>query len=120
MADVLHPLSKGSLQASAELQGVAADLDNVVDKSAHGRQGKRRGEEHHIAELDEHFLVILERVLSDSNMIKQDKYLHKHSVEILDPGDILVVQTYLIRLHTALNLSLGQSDSFGLLWGVDP
>lgn len=63
LSDVLHPLSKGSLQASTELQGVAADLDDVVDKSTHGRQGKRRGEEHHIAKLNEHFLVILKRVL---------------------------------------------------------
>lgn len=31
-----------------------------------------------------------------------------------------LLQTYLIRLHTALNLSLGQSDSFGFLWGVNP
>lgn len=64
LSDVLHPLSERSLQAGAELQGVTADLDDVVDKSTHGRQGKRGGEEHHIAELNEHFLVVLERVLS--------------------------------------------------------
>lgn len=63
LADVLHPLTKGPLQASAQLQGVAADLDDVVDKSAHGRQRERRGEEHHISKLDEHLLIVLKRVL---------------------------------------------------------
>lgn len=42
LPDVLHPLSKGSLQAGAKLQSVAAYFDDVVDKSAHGRQGKGR------------------------------------------------------------------------------
>lgn len=63
LSDVLHPLSEGSLQAGTELQGIAADLDDVVDKRAHGCQGKRGGEEHHVAKLNEHFLVVLKRVL---------------------------------------------------------
>lgn len=63
LADVLHPLPKRSLKAGAELQGVAADLDDVVDESTHGRQRKRRGEEHHVAKLDKHFLVVLKGVL---------------------------------------------------------
>lgn len=34
--------------------------------------------------------------------------------------DIDVQEPHLVRLHTALNLSLGQSDSFGLFWWIDP
>lgn len=66
LADVLHPLTKGPLQAGAQLQGVTADLDDVVDKSTHGRQGERRGEENHISKLDEHLLIVLKGVLQKS------------------------------------------------------
>lgn len=86
LSNVLHPLSEGSLQASTELQGVAADLDYVVDKSAHGRQGKCRREEHHIAKLNEHFLVVLKCVLLGSNIMKQ-YYFHGNAVAKLDIDD---------------------------------
>lgn len=63
LADALHPDPKGPLQASAQLEGIAADLDDVVNECTHGRQGEGRGEEHHVAELDKHLLVVLEGVL---------------------------------------------------------
>lgn len=63
LADALHSDSKGPLQASAELKGIAADLDDVVDESAHGSQWEGWGEEHHVPELDKHLLVVLEGVL---------------------------------------------------------
>lgn len=66
LSDVLHPQAEGPLQAGAELQSIAADLDDVVDKGAHGRQGERRREKHHIAELYKHFLVVLKRTLRTS------------------------------------------------------
>lgn len=64
LADALHPDPKGSLQTSAELEGIAADLDDVVNESAHGSQREGRGEEHHVAKLDKHLLVVLEGVLT--------------------------------------------------------
>lgn len=63
LANALHPDPKGSLQASAQLEGIAADLDDVVNECAHGRQREGRGEEHHVAKLDKHLLVVLESVL---------------------------------------------------------
>ena len=63
LADALHPLAEGPLQAAAELEGVAADLDDVVDERAQSGQREGRGEQHHVAELDEHLLVVPERVL---------------------------------------------------------
>lgn len=63
LADALHPDPEGPLQASAQLEGIAADLDDVVNERAHGRQRESRGEEHHVAELDKHLLVVLEGVL---------------------------------------------------------
>lgn len=38
LADALHSDSKGPLQTSAELEGIAADLNDVVNESAHGSQ----------------------------------------------------------------------------------
>lgn len=64
LADALHSESKGPLQTSAELKGVTADLNDVVDERAHGSQREGRGEEHHVAKLDKHLLVVLESVLS--------------------------------------------------------
>lgn len=66
LADALHPDPKGPLQASAQLEGIAADLDDVVNERAHGRQREGRGEEHHVAELDKHLLVVLEGVLTEA------------------------------------------------------
>lgn len=63
LADALHSESKGPLQTGAELKGIAADLNDVVDESAHGSQREGRGEEHHVAKLDKHLLVVLEGVL---------------------------------------------------------
>lgn len=63
LADALHSDSKGPLQTSAELEGIAADLNDVVNESAHGSQRESRGEEHHVAKLDKHLLVVLEGVL---------------------------------------------------------
>lgn len=64
LADALHPDPKGPLQTSAELEGIAADLDYVVNESTHGSQREGRGEEHHVAKLDKHLLVVLEGVLT--------------------------------------------------------
>ena len=38
LADALYSDSKWPLQTSAELKGIAADLNDVVDESAHGSQ----------------------------------------------------------------------------------
>lgn len=96
LSDVLHPQSEGSLQAGAELQGVAADLDDVVDKGTHGRQGERWREEHHVAKLYEHFLVVLKRTLGTN--VSGECVLFARDKERV---------SYLICLHAALNLSLG-------------
>ena len=66
LPDVLHPQAEGPLQAGAELQSIAADLDDVVDKGTHGRQGERRREQHHITKLYKHLLVVLKRALRKS------------------------------------------------------
>lgn len=66
LANALHPDPKGSLEASAQLEGIAADLDDVVNERTHGRQREGRGEEHHVAKLDKHLLVVLEGVLRDA------------------------------------------------------
>lgn len=63
LADALHSDSKGPLQTGAELKGIAADFNDVVDESAHGSQREGRGEEHHVTKLDKHLLVVLEGVL---------------------------------------------------------
>lgn len=63
LADALHPHSERPLQPGAQLERVAADLDDVVDERAHGGQREGGGEEHHVAKLDEHLLIVLEGVL---------------------------------------------------------
>lgn len=65
LADALHSVAEGSLQTSAQFEGVAADLNDVVDERAHSRQREGRGEQHHVAELDKHLLVVLEGVLGE-------------------------------------------------------
>ena len=47
----------------AELEGVAPDLDQVVEEGAEGGQRVGRGEEGHVAKLDKHFQVVVERSL---------------------------------------------------------
>ncbi len=63
LANALHSDPKGPLQAGAEFKGVTADLNDVVDECAHGSQREGRGEEHHVAKLDKHLLIVLEGVL---------------------------------------------------------
>lgn len=69
LADALHSESKGPLQTSAELEGITADLNDVVDESAHGSQREGGGEEHHVSKLDKHLLVVLESVLGGTTRI---------------------------------------------------
>lgn len=91
LADALHPDPKGPLQASAQLEGIAADLDDVVNECAHGSQRERRGEQHHVAELDKHLLVVLEGVLREAareteagdNCTEFDFHCRKKIVNIL-------------------------------------
>lgn len=71
LSDVLHSLSERSPETGAQLQGITSYLNDVVDKSTHGRQGKGRGEEHHVAELNEHLLVVLKCSLFTSNVPAQ-------------------------------------------------
>ena len=47
----------------AELEGVAADLHDVVEEGAEGGERVGRREERHVAELDEHLQVVLEGAL---------------------------------------------------------
>lgn len=79
LADALHSQSKGSLQPCAELKGIAADLDDVVDESAHGGKREGGGEQHHIAELDKHLLVVLEGVLRRTDNTMRE---FKHQVTV--------------------------------------
>ena len=62
-AYALHALSKGPLEDAAQLEGVRADLHQVVEERAHGGQRERGGEQRHVAELDEHLQVVLERAV---------------------------------------------------------
>ena len=62
-ADVRDALAEGPLVDEAELECVAADLAEVVEEGAEGGERVRRGEERHVAELDEHLQVVLERAL---------------------------------------------------------
>ena len=59
----LHPLAKWSLQGHAEFEGIASDLNDVVEEGTEGCQRKGRGEEGHVAELDEHLQVVLVGIL---------------------------------------------------------
>lgn len=63
LANAFHPLPKGPLQPRAQLEGVTADLNEVVDEGTEGSQGEGRREKHDIAKLHEHLLVVLECVL---------------------------------------------------------
>ena len=40
LANAFHPLPKGPLQPRAQLEGVTADLDEVVDEGTEGSQGE--------------------------------------------------------------------------------
>ena len=62
-SDVRDALPEGSLVDEAELEGVAADLDEVVDEGAEGGERVSRREERHVSELDEHLEVVLESAL---------------------------------------------------------
>lgn len=77
LAYALHAESKRPLQASAEFEGITADLNDVVDESTHGSQGKGRREEHHVAELDKHLLVVLEGVLTGTKWTDKTTILPK-------------------------------------------
>ena len=44
----------------AELEGVPADLDQVVEEGAESGQRVGRREEGHVAELDEHLQIVVE------------------------------------------------------------
>ena len=44
----------------AEFEGVAPDLDQVVEEGAHSRQGVGGAEQGHVPELDEHLEVVIE------------------------------------------------------------
>jgi hypothetical protein len=54
-ADVRDPLTEGPLKREAQFEGIAADLDEVVDESTDRRHGERRREENHVTQLDKHF-----------------------------------------------------------------
>lgn len=69
LADALHSNSKGPLQTSAKLKGITANLNDVVDESTHGSQREGWREEHHVAKLDKHLLVVLEGVLRRTEWI---------------------------------------------------
>ena len=73
LANVFHSLAERPLQTSAELQSITADLNDVVDKSTQGCQGKCRGKQDNVSKLDEHLLVILKGVL----LIKAKKTTHR-------------------------------------------
>jgi hypothetical protein len=50
-ADVANTLGEGSLVDEAELEGVAAHLDEVVEEGAEAGQRVRRAEQGHVPEL---------------------------------------------------------------------
>jgi len=51
-ADVAHALGEGPLVDEAELEGVAAHLDEVVEEGAEAGQRVRRAEQGHVPELE--------------------------------------------------------------------
>ena len=62
-AHTLYALSKRTLEGGAQFEGVAANLDDVVEEPAHGGHGEGGREERHVPELNEHLQVVLKRVL---------------------------------------------------------
>lgn len=61
--NALCPNAEGSLEDTAEFEGVGTDLYEVVEESAHGSQRESRREESHIAKLDKHLQVVLKGAL---------------------------------------------------------
>ena len=57
--DALDPLREWPLVDVAQLEGVAPDLDEVVEEGAEAGQGVGGAEESDIAELDEHLEVVV-------------------------------------------------------------
>ena len=99
LADALHSNSERPLQPSAQLKGIAADLNDVVDESAHGCQGKGGGEKHHVAKLDKHLLVVLEGVLRGTRRCVKTRDLTHQSVWML-PFDNHIKLRILVRFQT--------------------
>ena len=70
-SNVFHSDSKGSLIRVAQFEGIATDLDQVVEQSTHCSQWKGRGEESDVAKLDAHFQVVLKGVVILQKKIKK-------------------------------------------------
>ena len=68
--NALYCLTKRTLHGAAQLEGIAADLDDVVDECTHGGHGEGGGEQGHVAKLDQHLQVVLERVF----ILKSEEY----------------------------------------------
>ena len=62
-SNVFHSDSKGSLIRVAQFEGIATDLDQIVEQSTHCSQWKGRGEESDVAKLDAHFQVVLKGIV---------------------------------------------------------
>lgn len=55
--------SKWSLVVGEELEGITAYLKYVIEKRQHATDGKNAGEHADEAELNEHFQVIISRII---------------------------------------------------------
>lgn len=60
-SDVGDSLAERALADVAELESVAANLDEVVQQGAQSGGGEGGGEEYDVSELDHHFKVVGER-----------------------------------------------------------
>lgn len=120
LPDALDPLPEGTLEPRAQLEGIAPDLDDVVHQGAHGSQGKGGGEEHHVAELDEHLLVVLEGVLGRKRRRKNMLQWGWWRLHYTPPGPCPSGAAHLILLHAAFHLCLRQLRGVVLLRWVNP
>ena len=75
-ANILYPLAEGSAHGRAELEGVAPDLNHVVDEGAHPGHGECRGKEGDVTKLDQHLQVVVKCILkNNSSAIKLSEVL---------------------------------------------
>ena len=80
--DVFHSDSKGSLIRAAQFEGIAPDLDQVVEQGTDCSQWKGRGEESDVAKLDAHLQVVLKGIVILQQQQQQQQNLNAAEVRV--------------------------------------
>ena len=87
----LDSLGERSLVDKAELEGVAPDLDHVVEEGAQASQGVGRAEQGHVAKLDEHLEVVVK-----CSLVLGSWSLHLHLTHLSWSGGRVLLRSYVI------------------------